>query len=56
MVAAGIAYLLTAIFAVLGLAGLVVTWRGRPKDRGSSITLSVLFLALAWLCAHIGGI
>jgi hypothetical protein len=56
MVAAGIAYLLTAIFVLLGLAGLVVAWRGRPKDRGSSITLSVFFLAAAWLCAHLGGI
>jgi uncharacterized membrane protein HdeD (DUF308 family) len=57
MVASAIAYALTTIFAVIGVLGLVVTYRDRKKDGpAGNLFASTFFLALAWLCAYLGGI
>jgi hypothetical protein len=63
MVASTIAYLLTAIFVVLGAGILFFAWyiavpelERKGFSFASMFYAGIGFIALAWLCAHLGGI
>jgi uncharacterized membrane protein (Fun14 family) len=59
MVASAIAYVLAGIFGTIGLIGMgfTVSYAIRKADKFAlSFFTAALFLALAWLCAHLGGI
>lgn len=59
MIATGIAYVLSLFFIACGckLAYRVAT--DHPlvvAEKGWAVLITFLFFALAWLCAHLGGI
>lgn len=59
MVASAIAYALTALFGIIGIVGMgfTVSYAINKVDKFvPSFFTAALFLALAWLFAHIGGI
>jgi hypothetical protein len=59
MVAHAIAYLLTAFLIACGCKlsyRIAVNHPQVADEKGFSILVAFLFFALAWLCAHLGGI
>jgi hypothetical protein len=59
MAASAIAYLLCAVFGVIGLLGMGITASygiNRQEKFAASFFTAALFLGLAWLFAFLGGI
>jgi len=58
MVASGIAYFLTALFAAVGLRGFYRIGRDLipASEENRLCFLSIAYLGLAWGCAYLGGI
>jgi hypothetical protein len=55
MIASAIAYLLTAIFGLMGLLAFGL-WLFDAKTHGEGFVGGVIFIIAAWGCAYLGGI
>lgn len=58
MIATAIAYTMTAIFALLGIASIVnlVAKDMEPAKTFATFIIGMMFFGLAWGCAYLGGI